>query len=103
MESSPDLLNGLLDDNLTAFLDEMISHDGQGSVAQLPSTSNNLAFCDFMPVYNAPTAVHPHSNIPIIDPGNECEDHSNDTPGSRKRSGSGGEARHLKASFLLAK
>lgn len=90
MESSPDLLNGLLDDNLTALLDDMISHDGQGSVAQLPSTSDSLAFCEFMPVYNAPIAQHPHPYKPIVDPVNECEDHSDDTPGSRKRSGSGG-------------
>lgn len=89
MASSPDLLHGLLDDNLAALLDDMVDRDGQLSATELPTTSDALSFGDFLPLFHGSASGQPSPQEPIFDPGLHYEDHSSDKNASRKRSGSG--------------
>jgi hypothetical protein len=89
MASSPDLLHGLLDDNLAALLDDMVGRDSQLSATQLPTTSDALSFRDFLPIYNGSASEQPSPQEPTFDPGLHYEDHNNDNHASQKRSGSG--------------
>ncbi len=89
MTSPPDLLQGLLDDNLAAFLDDIVTRDGQGSVAELPTTSDTMPFGDFLPTYTSSLSGQHVAQGPTLDPVFHYQDYSNDNEVSRKRSGSG--------------
>ena len=89
MGSSPDLLQGLLDDNLSALLDDMLPRDGQFSAGELASTSDTLPFGEFLPMYQASVPGQPFPQEPVFHLGIAGDDNSNDNQGSRKRSGSG--------------
>lgn len=82
MATFTDLYNDLLDDNLTAYMEQMINQEGQRNEGRLPPEFDALASEDAVPMDNnvpVPSLPNCHPNLNA----------TNDMAGSRNRTESG--------------
>lgn len=87
----PDLLQGLLNDNLADLLEDMLPRDGQLNDCGPPSTSGELPSDGFLPSFLPQDFIGTSHgpNHQEMEQSIRCDTISTDPQGLRKRSGSG--------------
>lgn len=65
--SSSDFLEGLLDENLTALLDDMVTRDIQRFAGESPSTLETPSFGDVLPLHTSLVSGQPIAQFPTSD------------------------------------
>lgn len=89
MISSPVLMHGLLDDNLTAWLDDLVNSDAHISIVEGPSALGTVSFGDALPMPTSFFPGQPLAHLPTFDQDSPCDDNINNSGASQRRTGSG--------------